>query len=427
MVPATLVVLDALPLNANGKVDRAALPEPVAVQPASGGGELATATEHEVAAAYRSVLVVDEIGAADDFFALGGDSFSAVHAVRLIGRGLSVIDLFQHPTVRELAVLLDARAGGTADEGPRTLLHKLTRGNAPAGLNVVCVPYGGGSPITFQPLADALPAGHRLYAVELPGHDPSRPDDELAELDSLADRLTEQITERIDGPVLLYGHCLGGALATALSRLEAAGVDLRGVALGGTFPAARLPGRFAEWMARRLPGDRMLSNRSTSTTCAPWAASPTSTTRPSRTSWSGRCADVRQAEEFYTRAYGDGRPAPIAAPILVVGEKDRATQLYEERYAEWEATGDDRRRPIPRAGHYFLKHQADELARVISGFGNTGAVAEQVAAKRPAARADLPTFAKVAIGQFVSMIGTSLSTFALGVWVYRPAPPSTSR
>ncbi|MFF2043469.1 amino acid adenylation domain-containing protein [Kitasatospora sp. NPDC058170] len=423
MVPAALVVLDALPLNANGKVDRAALPEPAAAQPVSGGAELATEAEHEVAAAYRQVLAVDEIGATDDFFALGGDSFSAVHTVRLIGRGLSVIDLFQQPTVRELAALLDARAGGGAEQGPRTLLHKLTRGNAPAEVSVVCVPYGGGSPITFQPLADALPAGHRLYAVELPGHDPSRPDDELAELEGLADRLTEQITAGIDGPVVLYGHCLGGALATALgSRLEAAGVDLRGVALGGTFPAARLPGRFAEWMARRLPGDRMLSNRSYLDYLRAMGGF-TDVYDQAEQDFLVRALrhDVRQAEDFYTRAYGDGRPAVIAAPILcVVGEKDRATQLYEERYAEWEHFGDTvDLAVIPRAGHYFLKHQADELARVIAEFTATGTVAEQAPAKRPAARAELGVFAKVAIGQFVSMVGTSLSTFALGVWVYQ--------
>ncbi|MFC5661604.1 amino acid adenylation domain-containing protein [Kitasatospora misakiensis] len=423
LVPAALVVLDALPLNANGKVDRAALPEPAAVQPASGGGELSTDTEHAVAAAYRQVLAVDEIGAADDFFALGGDSFSAVHAARLIGDGLSVIDLFQHPTVRELAALLDARAGGTADEGPRTLLHKLTRGDAPAGLNVVCVPYGGGSPITFQPLADALPAGHRLYAVELPGHDPSRPDDELAELDALADTLTAQVLERIDGPVLLYGHCLGGALATALgSRLEAAGVDLRGVALGGTFPAARLPGRFAEWMARRHPGDRMLSNRSYLDYLRAMGGF-TDVYDPAEQDFLVRALrhDVRQAEDFYTRAYGDGQPKPIEAPILcVVGEKDRATLLYEERYTEWEHFGGTvDLAVVPRAGHYFLKHQADELARVLAEFAAGEVPAAPAEVKRPAARAELATFAKVAIGQFVSMIGTSLSTFALGVWVYQ--------
>ncbi|MET9400200.1 amino acid adenylation domain-containing protein [Kitasatospora sp. NPDC002965] len=426
MVPAVLVVLAALPLNANGKVDRAALPEPVATRPVpAGGGEPATATEHAVAAAYRQVLVAEEVGAADDFFALGGDSFSAVHAVRLIGRGLSVIDLFQHPTVRELAALLDARAGGTADEGPRTLLHKLTRGNAPATVNVVCVPYGGGSPITFQPLADALPAGHRLYAVELPGHDPSRPDDDLVELDALADTLTAQIRERIDGPVLLYGHCLGGALATALgSRLEAAGADLRGVALGGTFPAARLPGRFAEWMARRLPGDRMLSNRSYLDYLRAMGGF-TDVYDQAEQDFLVRALrhDVRQAEDFYTRAYGDARPVAIGAPILcVVGEKDRATLLYQERYTEWEHFGETvDLAVVPRAGHYFLKHQAGELARVLVEFAATGAVsgADRADARRPAARAELATFAKVAIGQFVSMIGTSLSTFALGVWVYQ--------
>ncbi|MEV6978856.1 amino acid adenylation domain-containing protein [Kitasatospora sp. NPDC093806] len=423
MVPAALVVLDALPLNANGKVDRAALPEPVAVQPVSGGGELTTETEHTVAAAYRQVLAVDEVGAADDFFALGGDSFSAVHVVRLISKSLSVIDLFQQPTVRELAALLDARAGGTADEGPRSLVHKLTRGNAPAKINVVCVPYGGGSPITFQPLADALPAGHRLYAVELPGHDPSRPDDELAELDALADTLTAQVMEKVDGPVLVYGHCLGGALATALgSRLEAAGADLRGVALGGTFPAARLPGRFAEWMARKMPGDRMLSNRSYLDYLRAMGGF-TDVYDQAEQDFLVRALrhDVRQAEEFYTRAYGDGRPPKLDAPILcVVGEKDRSTLLYQERYTEWEHFADTvDLAVIPRAGHYFLKHQAEELARVIAGFTTDGTVAEPVADKRPAARTELGTFAKVAIGQFVSMIGTSLSTFALGVWVYQ--------
>ncbi|MER7701337.1 amino acid adenylation domain-containing protein [Kitasatospora sp. NPDC097605] len=423
MVPAALVVLDALPLNANGKVDRAALPEPVAAQPVSGGGELTTDTEHAVADVYRQVLEAAEIGAADDFFALGGDSFSAVRAVRLIGNGLSVIDLFQHPTVHELAALIDARAGGTADEGPRTLLHKLTRGNAPAEINVVCVPYGGGSPITFQPLADALPAGHRLFAVELPGHDPSRPDDELAELDTLADTLTAQVLERVDGPVLLYGHCLGGALATALgSRLEAAGVDLRGLALGGTFPAARLPGRFAEWMARRMPGDRVLSNRGYLEYLRAMGGF-TDVYDQAEQDFLVRALrhDVRQAEDFYTRAYGDGRPEKIDAPILcVVGEKDRATQLYEERYAEWEHFGDSvELAVVPRAGHYFLKHQADELARVLAEFAATGEISDPAAVKRPAARAELGIFAKVAIGQFVSMIGTSLSTFALGVWVYQ--------
>ncbi|MFF7245346.1 amino acid adenylation domain-containing protein [Embleya sp. NPDC008237] len=424
MVPSAVLVLDALPLTDAGKVDRAALPAPELAPVETGHVEPDTATEAAVAAAFAEVLGTTGVGAADDFFALGGDSFSAVRAVRTIGRGLSIIDLFQRPTVRELAALLDQRAGDPDPaERPRTLLHRLTRDAGPTTLTLVCVPYGGGSPITFQPLADALPPEHGLYAVELPGHDPSRPEDEPESLELLADRLTAQITERINGPILLYGHCLGGALATALAgRLEAAGAELRGVALGGTFPAARLPGRFAEWVARRLPGDRLLSDRAyLDYLRAMGGFTDVYDEAEQRFLIRALRHDVRQAEDFYTRAYGDERPAPVAAPILcVVGEKDRATLLYEERYAEWEHFGPRvELAVIPRAGHYFLKHQAGELARVLSRWsaGPTPA-AERPSARPASARPDLATFAKVAGGQFVSMIGTALSTFALGVWVY---------
>ncbi|MYS78909.1 non-ribosomal peptide synthetase/MFS transporter [Embleya scabrispora] len=424
MVPSAVLVLDALPLTGAGKVDRAALPAPELAPVETGHMEPDTATEAVVGAAFAEVLGTTGVGATDDFFALGGDSFSAVRAVRTIGRGLSVIDLFQRPTVRELAALLDERAGEPdAAKRPRTLLHRLTKDAGPTTLTLVCVPYGGGSPITFQPLADALPDRHRLYAVELPGHDPSRPEEEPEPLEELADRLTAQITERISGPILLYGHCLGGALATALAgRLEAAGAELSGVALGGTFPAARLPGRFAEWVARRLPGDRLLSDRAyLDYLRAMGGFTDVYDDAEQRYLIRALRHDVRQAEDFYTRAYGDERPAPVAAPILcVVGDKDRATLLYEERYAEWEHFGPRvELAVIPRAGHYFLKHQAVELARVLSRWsaGPTPA-AERPSARPASARPNLATFAKVAGGQFVSMIGTALSTFALGVWVY---------
>ncbi|MGW1991617.1 non-ribosomal peptide synthetase/MFS transporter [Embleya sp. NPDC001921] len=426
MVPSAVLVLAALPLTGAGKVDQAALPAPELVPAQEGGVEPSTPTEVAVAVTFADVLATTGVGAADDFFALGGDSFSAVRAVRTIGRGLSIIDLFQHPTVRELAALLDGRAGedGPA-ERPRPLLHRLTKDAGPTTLTLVCVPYGGGSPITFQPLADALPAGHRLYAVELPGHDPSRPDEEPEELEQLADRLAVRITERIGGPILLYGHCLGGALATALAgRLEAAGAELRGVALGGTFPAARLPGRFAEWVARRLPGDRLLSDRAyLDYLRAMGGFTDVYDEAEQRFLIRALRHDVRQAEDFYTRAYGDAHPTPVAAPILcVVGDKDRATLLYEERYAEWEHFGPRvELAVIPRAGHYFLKHQAVELAAVLSRWSagpGPGAADPPPGPRAASARPNLATFAKVAGGQFVSMIGTALSTFALGVWVY---------
>ncbi|QIS09297.1 non-ribosomal peptide synthetase [Nocardia arthritidis] len=119
LVPATVTVLAALPLNANGKVDRRALPEPERtladyLEPVG--------AQRAVAAAFGAVLGHERVGAADDFFALGGDSLSATRVAARIGDALGarvpVRLIFDAPTVRELA----ARIGADAQaDGPRRM------------------------------------------------------------------------------------------------------------------------------------------------------------------------------------------------------------------------------------------------------------------------------------------------------------------
>ena len=104
MVPVDLVAITTIPLTANGKLDRAALPVPDPAQrTAAGDGELEGPTEERVAAAWCTVLGLDAVGPTANFFDVGGDSFSAVRVVRALQAGVSVVDLFMHPTVRELA------------------------------------------------------------------------------------------------------------------------------------------------------------------------------------------------------------------------------------------------------------------------------------------------------------------------------------
>ncbi|GAB3856102.1 hypothetical protein GCM10027610_090370 [Dactylosporangium cerinum] len=121
-VPATVTVLDALPLTPNGKVDRSALPDPrphttTAYVPPR------TAAEARVAAVFGEVFAAPAVGAHDDFFALGGHSLLAVKvAARL--PGLTVRDLFDHPTVEALARRVPAgsdAAAGAAPDGPAPL------------------------------------------------------------------------------------------------------------------------------------------------------------------------------------------------------------------------------------------------------------------------------------------------------------------
>jgi len=81
MIPSQLVVLDALPLKSNGKVDRGRLPAPDPIREPSRPVRPFTAVEREVADLWRRVLKVEQIGPDDDFFALGGHS---LHATRLL-------------------------------------------------------------------------------------------------------------------------------------------------------------------------------------------------------------------------------------------------------------------------------------------------------------------------------------------------------
>ncbi len=109
LVPAAVVVLDELPLTRNGKVDRAALPEP-AYAPTTGRREPACELEQQLAEAWTEVLGTAEPGMDDDFFALGGHSLLAIKLVGAVaertGREMTFRDLFTARTIAGLARLL---------------------------------------------------------------------------------------------------------------------------------------------------------------------------------------------------------------------------------------------------------------------------------------------------------------------------------
>ena len=118
MLPASITVLDALPLNTNGKVDRKTLPEvptlPAlereAYEPPEGG------VAETIAALWSQVLGVERIGASDNFFDLGGHSLQLIRVHGLLesrlGRELSLVDLFKHPSVAALARRIEQGAEG---------------------------------------------------------------------------------------------------------------------------------------------------------------------------------------------------------------------------------------------------------------------------------------------------------------------------
>ncbi|MDA0638053.1 amino acid adenylation domain-containing protein [Nonomuraea sp. MCN248] len=455
MVPAGYVTLAALPLSPNGKLDRRRLPAPVAARDAAVEFIAPdTPTERTLAAIWGDLLGVEAVGVADDFFDLGGHSLLATQVVARLrqeaGAEVSVMDVFKHRTVRELAALADTPADR---RGPRALLHRLTaaRSLSPV-LSYVCVPYGGGSAVVYQPLADALPDGHALWSVAIPGHDVGVDEDRLS-FDELAEGCVREILEKVEGPIALYGHCgVGSALTVEIARrLEAAGRDLDGVYIGGIFPFARPRGRVMARIARIAEAERLRSDQR----YVNWLISqgvdmsdldPAQARRIVR----NMRRDSREAEEYYTRLFESGTRRLRAPVISIVGSEDPATDYYQERFREWHfLTSVTAVVVLAEAGHFFLKYRAQELAEIVTTVHRSleepaHPAPEETAAEpeaEPAGTGDrtwwlhdlshsdtlpapagvrpgIPRFLAVALSQLVSMTGSALTEFAVPLWIY---------
>ena len=130
MVPAVVLSLDRLPLTANGKVDRAALPEPdTADESDKEAVAPRTAVEAELARIWAEVLGRERVGVHDNFFELGGDSILSIQIVaraNRVGVTLKPKHLFQHQTIAELASVVALERSATADLRPVSEIVPLT-------------------------------------------------------------------------------------------------------------------------------------------------------------------------------------------------------------------------------------------------------------------------------------------------------------
>jgi amino acid adenylation domain-containing protein len=161
MVPAHWLALDTLPLTANGKLDRRALPEPAVEQP---NGD----TEQRLAQLWCQTLGCAQVGREDDFFALGGDSILSLQLIGLASReGLKLQprDVLQHPTLAAMALCIDCRA-------EPALLAVLTAfrellGQPALGPDADFFAMGGDSILSLQLIARLRQADLRLMPRQL--------------------------------------------------------------------------------------------------------------------------------------------------------------------------------------------------------------------------------------------------------------------
>ncbi len=138
MVPQAFVTLAALPLSPNGKVDRKALPAPEVSRGSLGERYVAprTVAEQVLAAVWEHVLGVEQVGAHDNFFALGGDSIRSIQVLAMArerGLEISLQQLFQHQTIAALAAVAVSPSAVEAPTEPFSLLAPEDRQRLPSG------------------------------------------------------------------------------------------------------------------------------------------------------------------------------------------------------------------------------------------------------------------------------------------------------
>ncbi|NNG88950.1 alpha/beta fold hydrolase [Streptomyces cacaoi] len=230
LVPAAVLLVDALPRTPTGKLDRAALPAPEG----GGGRPPVTPRQELLCTLFAEVLGAGRVGVDDDFFALGGNSLLAVRAVSRIRTALgvepSVRDLFEAPTVE----LLAERLGREAEDGPYDVLLPLRgRGSRPP---LFCFHPAGGISWCYTGLLGHLGPERPVLGLQARGL--AREEPMAQSLAEMADDYIQQIRKAgPSGPYHLLGWSLGGLVAHAAAvRLREQGEQVGLLALLDTAP-----------------------------------------------------------------------------------------------------------------------------------------------------------------------------------------------
>ncbi|OBF40115.1 hypothetical protein A5719_14620 [Mycolicibacterium peregrinum] len=246
MVPSAVVVVDALPLTVNGKLDRRALPVPV-YGDAQQYRAPATPTEEIMAGIFAEVLGVERVGVDDSFFDLGGDSLSAMRVIAAanarLGAELAVRVMFDAPTVRSLA----AQVGRDESSQEVVPVEVLKAGD---GVPLCCVHDGFGLSWSYRALG-------RYFDGPIIGINQLSSDGEAEALSiqgmaaNYADRLQELYPV---GPYRVLGWSFGGVVAHALAvELQRRGCEVqRLVLLDGLLN----PNRFWKSITRKIASNR---------------------------------------------------------------------------------------------------------------------------------------------------------------------------
>ncbi|MGI9624139.1 MAG: alpha/beta fold hydrolase, partial [Acidimicrobiales bacterium] len=378
MVPSAFHWQDELPLSDNGKINRRALRD-LAAHLESGVVEYqppVTPTESHLAEMWAGILdmPVGEIGRRDHFFDRGGSSLSAVELVIGLDNAVSLKQVTAAPVLADMARVVD---GDSVEEAG--LLHRLSPPRGEGSPSLVCFPYAGGNAVNFQAVAQVLrDVQVSMYAVELPGHQLVGFDDDFVSIDEVAERVVAEVSGLSSGPVALWGHSAGSALALEVARrLEEAEREVQAVFIGGQL--------LGDVSTRRAHLDELTGTSDRKIVASVSAGSGYGDLEGLDATQVGHLGaairhDVVASNRYLIDRLENADGARLAAPVVVAAAKDdgAATGLAE-RYTEWARFSDEVQcRELETGGHFFIRTEPELAASIIREFllGETPATAE---------------------------------------------------
>jgi len=237
MVPVVLLQISELPLSANGKLDRKALPLPELTSKASGRAPESD-TEMAVAQAFTTLLGCEVNDIEADFFALGGHSLLAMRLAaqlsRAFSRKVTPGQIMVASTVNQLSTLLESTISD--EQAQRLGYETLLPLRQSTGPTLFCFHPASGFAWQFSVLARYLSPRWSITGIQSP-----RPDGPMAQgatLDAVIEHHLQTLrTQQAKGPYYLFGYSLGGTLAQGIAaRLREQGEAVAFLGLLDTWP-----------------------------------------------------------------------------------------------------------------------------------------------------------------------------------------------
>jgi amino acid adenylation domain-containing protein len=258
MIPVAYVCLEALPLNANGKLDRNALPEPNLLGNNSRNKSSrlpAIGLESQIAVIFGQLLGIENINAEDDFFALGGHSLLAMRLAsdirRILKHPITVGQVMVTPTVAKLANLIDKNNLQHSREKLAEMLLEDNQSSVKTNSgfsDLIYLREGQGSPLfcfypgsgfawQYSALSRYITGSQPIIGLQSP-----RPNGLIASSTTIEELIEKQLTiicrEQEHGPYYLLGYSLGGTVAYGVAaKLRERGERVNFLGLLDTYPA----------------------------------------------------------------------------------------------------------------------------------------------------------------------------------------------